>query len=92
MTLSRRLRVLNFGMRWLVKPRLRRSRTPEKANRSFERAAPFLFSTPKGLRFQQDGPCSRITVGTPLPDRAVLYLHGGAFVTGLQRSYRGFCG
>jgi acetyl esterase/lipase len=92
MTLSRRLRVLNFGMRWLVKPRLRRSRTPEKANRSFERAAPFLFSTPKGLRFQQDGPCSRITVGTPLPDRAVLYLHGGAFVTGSQRSYRGFCG
>ena len=92
MTLSRRLRVLNFGMRWLVKPRLRRSRTPEKVNRSFERAAPFLFSTPKGLRFQQDGPCSRITVGTPLPDRAVLYLHGGAFVTGSQRSYRGFCG
>jgi monoterpene epsilon-lactone hydrolase len=92
MTPSRRLRVLNFGMRWLVKPSLRRSRTPEKANRSFERAAPFLFSTPKGLRFQQDGPCSRITVGTPLPDRAVLYLHGGAFVTGSQRSYRGFCG
>ena len=92
MTPSRRLRVLNFGMRWLFKPSLRRSRTLEKANRSFERAAPFLFSTPKGLRFQQDGPCSRITVGTPLPDRAVLYLHGGAFVTGSQRSYRGFCG
>jgi hypothetical protein len=48
MTLSRRLRVLNFGMRWLVKPRLRRSRTPEKVNRSFERAAPFLFAHPKG--------------------------------------------
>ena len=92
MTPSRRLRVLNFGMRWLVKPSLRRSRTPEKANRSFERAAPFLFSIPKGLRFQQDGPCSRITVGKRLPDRAVLYLHGGAFVTGSQRSYRGFCG
>jgi acetyl esterase/lipase len=92
MTPSRRLRVLNFGMRWLVKPSLRRSRTPEKANRSFERAAPFLFSIPKGLHFKQDGPCSRITVGTPLPDRAVLYLHGGAFVTGSQRSYRGFCG
>jgi monoterpene epsilon-lactone hydrolase len=92
MTPSRRLRVLNFGMRWLVKPRLRRSGTPEKANRSFERAAPFLFSAPKGLRFEQDGPCSRVTAGTPLPDRAILYLHGGAFVTGSQRSYRGFCG
>lgn len=92
MTPSRQLRLLKFGMRWLIKPKLRRSGTPEKAYRSFERIAPFLFGTPKGLHFKQDGPCSRITAGTPIADRAILYLHGGAFVTGSQRSYSGFCG
>lgn len=89
---SIRLRLLTFGMRWLVKPKLNRTGTPEKANRSFERAAPFLFSKPKGLEAAQDGPSSRITVGTPNPNRAILYLHGGAFVTGSQRSYRAFAG
>jgi acetyl esterase/lipase len=89
---SFRLRLLIFGMRWLVKPKLRRTGTPEKANRDFERAAPFLFSKPKGLKTVQDGPSSRITVGTPMADRAILFLHGGAFVTGSQRSYRALAG
>ena len=89
---SFRLRLLTFGMRWLVKPKLIRTGTPEKANRSFERFAPFLFSAPKGLKAAQDGPSSRITVGTPIADRAILFLHGGAFVTGSQRSYRAFAG
>ncbi len=89
---SLRLRLLIFGMRWLVKPKLRRTGTPEKANRDFERAAPFLFSKPKGLKAFQEGPVSRVTAGTPMADRAILFLHGGAFVTGSQRSYRAFAG
>ncbi|MCF2906555.1 alpha/beta hydrolase [Octadecabacter sp. CECT 8868] len=92
MTPSWRLRVLKFGMRWLVKPKLRRTGTPERANRDFERAAPFLFSKPKGLVSQDIGPCLRVTVGEPAPDRAILYLHGGAFMTGSRRSYVALAG
>ena len=91
-TPSIRLRLLKFGMRWLVKPKLRRTGTPEKANHDFERAAPFLFSKPKGLKAINNGPSSRITVGTPIAERAILYLHGGAFVTGSRRSYSAFAG
>lgn len=89
---SRRLRFLTFVMRWAIKPKLRRTGTPEAANRSFERAAPFLFSIPTGLKAISDGPSQRITVGEPTPHRAILYLHGGAFLTGSQRSYRAMAG
>ncbi len=89
---SFRLRMLTFGMRWLVKPRLKRTGTPEQANRMFERAAPFLFSAPKGLVAEDVGPCLRVQVGTPDANKAILYLHGGAFVTGSRRSYRAFAG
>ncbi len=92
MTPSIRLRLLTFGMRWFVKPKLRRTGTPEMANKTFERFAPFLFSTPKGLQITQDGPCGCFTIGTPVPDRAILYLHGGTFVSGSQRSYRALAG
>ena len=85
---SLRLRALTFGMRYLVKPKLARSGTPETAFRDFERVAPLLFSTPKGTTSSQDGPSLRVEVGTPYPNRAVLYLHGGAFVCGSVRSYR----
>lgn len=89
---SLRLRALTAGMRWVVKPKLRRTDTPETANRDFERAAPFLFSKPKGLVCQDAGPFVRISVGDPLPFRAILYLHGGAFVTGSRHSYSAFAG
>lgn len=89
---SLRLRVLTAGMRWVVKPKLRRTGTPETANRDFERAAPFLFSKPKGLVSRDAGPFARITVGDPLPFRTILYLHGGAFVTGSRHSYSAFAG
>ncbi|MBU2991826.1 alpha/beta hydrolase [Octadecabacter sp. 1_MG-2023] len=79
-------------MRWLVKPKLRRTGTPERANRDFERAAPFLFRKPKGLASQDVGPCLKVTVGEPEQDRAILYLHGGAFVTGSRRSYLALAG
>lgn len=92
MTHSLRLRLLTFGMRWFVKPMLKRKGTPETANKAFERAAPFLFSTPKGLQVFQDGPCGCFLVGKPVPDRAIFYLHGGAFVSGSQRSYRALAG
>ena len=87
---SLRLRALTFGMRYLVKPKLRRTGTPERANRDFERAAPFLFSKPKGTINEDGGLYERVHVGTPRPNRIILYLHGGAFVTGSRNSYRAF--
>lgn len=85
---SFRLRALTFGMRWFEKPKLAKRGTPETANRDFERAAPYLFSTPKGTVVASDDPFDCITCGGGDADRAILYLHGGAFVTGSRRSYR----
>lgn len=79
-------------MRFLVKPQLARFGTPERAQRNFERMAPLLFSTPKGTRVFDDGPCARVICGTPKVGQAVLYLHGGAFVAGSCRSYRAMAG
>lgn len=88
MSPSLRLRALNVVMRRLVKPKLRRTATPDIAHRDFERAAPFLFSVPRGTRLDHSGPITSVTCGTPEPGRAILYVHGGAFFTGSARSYR----
>lgn len=76
----------------LVKPQLARFGTPDRAARNFERTAPLLFSTPKGTIVADDGPCARVTWGTPNAGQAVLYLHGGAFVAGSRHSYRAMAG
>ena len=89
---SLRLRLLNFFMRYLAKPQLTYFGTPERAQRSFERSAPFMFSTPKGTQVSDGGPFARITNGTPKPDQAVLYIHGGAFAAGSRESYRAMGG
>jgi acetyl esterase/lipase len=75
-------------MRWVAKPRLACTRDPERAAQVFERSAPFLFSKPKGMRAEPDGQFLRITCGDPIKDRAILYIHGGAFMAGSPRSYR----
>lgn len=89
---SLRLRILTNVMRYIVKPKLRRTGTPATAHRDFERAAPFLFRTPRGLILQDIGPALKISTATSDPTRAILYLHGGAFVTGSRRSYRALAG
>lgn len=89
---SRRLRILTATMHWIVKPGLNRTGKPETAARNFERAAPLLFSKPKGMRTDFAGPLLCVTCGEPTPNRAILYLHGGAFLTGSQRSYSAMAG
>lgn len=91
-TPSLRLRILTGVMRYVVKPKLRRTGTPDSAHRDFERAAPWLFSTPRGLILQDTGPSLKISTPTTDPDRAILYLHGGAFVSGSRRSYLAIAG
>ncbi|WP_375280775.1 alpha/beta hydrolase, partial [Pseudooctadecabacter sp.] len=89
---SFRLRALTFGMRWFEKPKLAKRGTPDTANRDFERAAPYLFSVPKGTVVRDEDPFDCITCGPEAAGRAILYLHGGAFVTGSRRSYRAMAG
>ncbi|WP_241962928.1 alpha/beta hydrolase [Thalassorhabdomicrobium marinisediminis] len=89
---SHRLKLLRLAMRWAVKPQLEKSATPETAYRSFERLAPLLFSTPRGLEVRQEGPAECLMPEGAVPDRAILYLHGGAFVAGTPRSYRAIAG
>jgi len=89
---SLRLRLLNLGMRWLARPSLRRTAEPEVVNVRFERMAPYIFSAPKGLVQTKEAGIPVMAVGAVPPDRIVLFLHGGAFVTGSSRSYRAFAG
>lgn len=89
---SWQLRLLTFCMRWIVKPKLKRTGTPDVAHRSFERLAPLLFSKPKGLRVSDGALMRCVEMGDPIQDRAILYLHGGAFLAGSRRSYTPFAG
>lgn len=89
---SLRLRLLTFAMRHIVKPRLARMAEPEAAHARFERAAPLLFSTPKRAEQSEEAGMAVMSVGPVHPDRIILYLHGGAFVTGSSRSYRSLAG
>lgn len=89
---SLRLRALTGVMRYIIKPKLSRTATPADADRDFERAAPWVFSTPRSLISQDVGPALRLTTPTTRVNRAILYLHGGAFLTGSRRSYRALAG
>lgn len=91
-TPSKRLRALTFFMRYLAKPKLRRTKNPKTSAFMFEVAAPFLFSKPKGMQAVQDGSFLRVTCGETLPERAIFYIHGGAFFVGSPRSYRAMAG
>lgn len=84
---SLRLRILKAGMRWIEKPKLARAHDPEVLFQGFERSARFLFSKPKGMLASFDGEFLRVTFGVPAADQAILYIHGGAFVSGSQQSY-----
>ena len=91
--MSRRLRLNVALMRWFVKPLLRRTGTPEKAARDFEVLARWMFRPPPLTCHvvQMAGPLRlhRISIGPTAPRRVVLYLHGGAFLSGSGRSHSG---
>lgn len=89
---SLRLRLLNFGMRMVAKPGMRRTAEPEAANARFERVAPYIFSVPKGLVQTKEAGMDVMATGAVPSGRIVLFLHGGAFVAGSSRSYRAFAG
>ncbi len=93
--MSRRLRVLNGLLRRVVRPQLARTATPAQAEREFRRAARLL-SAPAGTRMEAREVAgagrplrmTRVTCGAA-GSGAILYLHGGAFVTGSAWTHRG---
>lgn len=94
-----RLGLLNFGLRNIARPFLARTKTPERAERDFVRAARFIFRTPKSMDFttkpllmsdpKREVPISRIALGDVDDTAAILYMHGGGYIAGSAWTHRG---
>lgn len=92
-----RLGLLNFGLRHIALPFLARTKTPERAERDFDRAARFIFQKPRGMSFNtnqvqhegRDLAISRIACGVVDDTAAILYFHGGGYVAGSAWTHRG---
>ncbi len=88
--MSWQLRLLNAQMRLFAKPKLRRTRGPEEADRDFARTARWLFRGPPHVRhLERPGGLHWICAGTCTPGRVILYLHGGAYISGHPRTHMG---
>lgn len=91
-----RLAALNLALRILVKPRLARVQDPAAARWEFELAArllarppPFALCLPGRIAGPAgDIPVMHVSAGPVDRRRVILYLHGGAFVTGSPRTHQ----
>jgi len=66
---------------------------PVEAQRAWTEAAARIVEVPAGISVSHERlggrPCDRIAASAADPGRAVLYLHGGAYVVGSPRTHRG---
>src|SRR5262245_54655017 len=89
---SLRAELVRIGLRWLIK--CRRRPTVAAARRSIRAAARWIPRPPAGteVRAVDAGGVSGEFVATAAsqPDRRVLFLHGGGYVTGSPALYRHF--
>ncbi|WP_291838140.1 alpha/beta hydrolase [Limimaricola sp.] len=80
-------------MRRVGKPQLRRTRTPEDAARNFDRAARHWFRVPPYTLHLVDDqgavPLHWISSGPVARGRVILFLHGGAYLSGSPRTHLG---
>jgi len=102
MAVSLRLRLLNLGLRLVLKTWLGRLKRPEQMRDSFERGAAQFLRAPEDANFVTDkirragegnggeGTIDALWVSRGRPDRhrLVLYLHGGAYIAGSIRTHR----
>ncbi|MEM9063385.1 MAG: alpha/beta hydrolase fold domain-containing protein [Pseudomonadota bacterium] len=99
--MSLRLRLLNLGLRLLVKPKLRRMNEPPDLRESLERDASRFFATPDDANFVADlirrpgrpakvGMIEALWASRGRPDRrrVILYFHGGAYIAGSHRTHK----
>lgn len=98
--MSRRLALINFLLRLVARPRLARTTDPVAARADFERTArlgfripPLTLRLPGHVRGEAEGarevPGLWISCGQAQPRRVILYLHGGAYVTGSPETHVG---
>lgn len=93
--MSRRLALLNAASRRVAKPMLRSTKTPERARRDFDMLARVLFRRPRGLRLDPlaaGGAGWWVRAESAATGRAILYLHGGAYIMGSPRTHCGLAG
>lgn len=88
--MSLQLRLLNFLMRHLARPKLGRARDAKAERRAFLRVAR-IFRRPPFLLFL-DGALPRITCRPKRHGHVVLYFHGGAYVTGSPETHQAMVG
>ncbi|HUF86887.1 MAG TPA: alpha/beta hydrolase [Thermohalobaculum sp.] len=97
MARSLRLRLLNLGLRLVVKTGLGWVGRPETMRARFERDARRFFRAPEDANFvpdsiRRDGHDLMETLwasrGRPDRHRVILYLHGGAYIAGSPRTHR----
>lgn len=99
--MSLRLRLLNLILRLGVKTALNRVRTPQAMREGFERVAARFFIAPEDANFVPDtirrdgahgngGLIGAVWASRGRPDRhrVILYLHGGAYLSGSPRTHR----
>lgn len=87
--------VLNAYLRWVEKPRMRRTTDPLKLRRALEFQAKWMFLSPRGTQKQWqvlEAGQRRIDVLEVVPrdlksDRVIFYIHGGAFVFGSPNTH-----
>lgn len=94
-----RLGLLIFCMRWIGLPIMALTKTPEKAERDFERASRLMFRRPPGTKCTTSQvsldaparqiPMARITAGPTDDTGAILFLHGGGYIAGSAFAHRG---
>lgn len=96
MTQSKRLRIATWGARNFARRYLSRAGTPEAAKIGFDRASALFFKEPPFMYHAStvvDGQTFHwIRVGKPAPRKVILYLHGGAYLSGSGVTHRGMLG
>ncbi len=88
--MSLRLRLLTLFLRLTARPGMARARDPQAERRKFAQGAR-LFRRPADLCFL-DGPLPRITCHPTCDTHAILYFHGGAYVTGSPETHLAITG
>ncbi len=88
--MSRALRLVSWGMRWLVKPLLARSGRVGAARFGMGLAS-LAFALPLGIRVQRRHDGWRLRPKAP-GAMVVLYCHGGAYIAGSPWTHRGLLG
>ena len=90
--MSLRAEIVRLGLRWLMKPSLGPGVTIARRREqiaNFERWVPMPPADSETVRGELGGvPALRVAMPASRPDRHILYLHGGGYVSGSPELYR----